>query len=212
MKGTRSLGAVGLAVALAALLAGTAAAANQPRVHDGGFFLRLSAGGGGARTEIEDNAGDKMKFSGAAGDINFAIGAMVAPNVAVHGTIWGWSISEPDVEFNGGEGTANDATVTMSAFGPGLTWYMGPSNFYLSGSVGAATLNLDQDLPGGGTISGDSDTGVAVDLTVGKEWWVGNRWGLGVAAGLGYHNIPPGDADNNFTGTSLGIRFSATFN
>lgn len=200
------------AMALLALLAGTAMAANAPREHDRGFFLRMSAGAGAASTKIEGDLGGDLKFSGAAGDANFAIGALVSKNLAVHGTFWGWSMSNPDFEYNNTDGTTENATVTMSAFGPGLTWYMGPSNFYLSGAVGAASLSMDKDLPGGGNLSGDSDTGVAVDLTLGKEWWVGNRWGLGAALGFGYHNIPPGDADNNFKGTSLGIRFSATFN
>lgn len=211
MKTLRMIATMTGAVALLAVLAGAAAAANAPREHDRGFFLRMSAGVGAASTKIEGDLGE-LKFSGAAGDGNFAVGALVSRNLAVHGTFWGWTVSNPDFEYNDEEGETEDATVTMSAFGPGITWYMAPSNFYLSGSIGAATLSMEKAAPGGVTLSGDSDTGVAVDVTLGKEWWVGNRWGLGVAAGLGYHNIPPGDTDNNFKGTSLGIRFSATFN
>jgi hypothetical protein len=183
-------------------------AANEPRVHDRGFFLRLSAGGGAANTSIDLGPAD-LEFSGASGDINFAIGAIVSPNLAIHGTIFGWSVSDPDVELGGQTGEAEDVTLSLSCIGPGITYYIHPANVYLSASVGAAVLTAEED--------GDdfeTDTGVAADLTVGKEWWVGGKWGLGVAGGINFHSVPSGEPelDENFSGVGFGVRFSATFN
>jgi hypothetical protein len=35
-------------------------------------------------------------------------------------------------------------------------------------------------------LEGSSDTGFALDATVGKEWWVGDNWGLGFAGDFTY--------------------------
>jgi len=181
-------------------------AQSGPRDHNEGFFLRLSAGGGSAKTSIclldED-----LELSGPSGDVNLAIGGIVSPNLALHGTIWGWSVSDPDLEWDelgiGFEGT----DISLSAIGGGLTYYFMPVNMYLSGSVGIGVLTVDG--PGG---SGETDGGLAVDVTLGKEWWVSDRWALGFSGGFGHHSIPEKDVDENWSGNSFGLRFSATLN
>jgi hypothetical protein len=192
-------------VTLAAFFGMTTHSIAGARDHQGGFFLRLSAGGGVASTSVEDS-GDEIKLSGPAGDLNIAIGAMVGSNLAVHGTLFGWAVSDPDAEINDIEGELN-GDLGMSAIGVGLTYYMMPANVYLSGSVGLGALSFDA-----GDADIESDNGMAVDLTVGKEWWVGNNWGLGVAGSLGFHSIPDGDIDENWSGTNFAVRFTATMN
>ncbi len=182
------------------------AQAGDPRTHDG-FFLRLSAGFGYAGTKIDLGASD-LEVTGATGDVNFAIGGIVAPNLALHGTILGWSASEPDVELTGvGSGELN-GDVTMSALGAGVTYYFMPSNLYLSGTVGFGRLEVD--LSGGP--EGDTDAGLVLEFVLGKEWWTGDNWGLGLAGAVALHSIPDGDLDEDWKGTSLGLRFSATLN
>jgi hypothetical protein len=177
----------------------------QDRDHSGGFFLRLSAGGGFASTKIDDG-NDELKFSGPSGDGNFAIGAIVSPNLALHATLFGWGISDPDVEFNNVEGTA-DGDLTLGAAGGGLTYYIMPANVYLSGSVGVGVISFDA-----GNITVESDPGIAADFTLGKEWWVGRNWGIGVAAAVGVHSIPDKDSDEKLSGASFALRFTATMN
>jgi hypothetical protein len=64
------------------------------------------------------------------------------------------------------------------------------------------------DEAGGGT-----DLGFALDLTLGKEWWVGGSWGLGVAGAFGFHSVPQSeDSDLRWEGFDLALRFSATLN
>ena len=160
------------------------------------FFLRLTAGGGYA-----SSSDDETDVTGLAGDFGAAVGACVSENFALHATFFGWSQSNPDVEIaNLGSGEL-DGSYGMSGYGGGATYYFMPANVYLSGSLGVGYLSIDTDF-------GDdtSDAGFAMDLSVGKEWWVGNSWGLGVAGAFGYFSI------EDVSGYELALRFSATFN
>ncbi|MFH1144165.1 MAG: hypothetical protein V1774_06450 [Candidatus Eisenbacteria bacterium] len=196
------------------MTAADALAQNQPRQHDRGFFLRMSAGIGSASTgeDFPTGFGDvDLDASGLSGDANFAIGAIVSPNLALHATLMGWSVVDPDVEIGGIGFETDDVTMSLSGFGAGLTYYVHPANIYFSGSVCAATLELEARRENT-TVTAESDTGVAFDFTVGKEWWVGDRWGLGLAGDFGLHSIPDAEADGDLSGTNFGVRFSATYN
>lgn len=199
----RTLKILALLTFCAAMLSPTTAAAG-PRDHQDGFFLRLSAGGGSASTEYKD-AGDDVEISGPAGDVNIAIGGMVAPNLALHGTLFGASMSDPDITWNGNEGSLN-GDVTVAGVGIGLTYYFMPANIYISGSVGSGSMEFD------GIIDVSTDQGPLLDLTLGKEWWVGDKWALGAAFGVQTHSIPDGVADENWSGTSYTLRFTASMN
>jgi hypothetical protein len=204
LSGFRAASAAAICVLLGASFGDSFA--GEPRTHDA-FFLRLSAGGGYGKTSADDGV-DEIELSGPAGNANFAIGGIVAPNLALHGTLWGWSVADPDVDFNGVTlGSANNTQLTMSAVGIGITYYIMPAGLYLSPSVGAAIGTLE--------VAGNeynTDTGFAFDATIGKEWWVGDGWGLGVAGAFGYHSIPDGDVDVDWTGPNIDIRFTATMN
>jgi hypothetical protein len=194
-----------LLVVASSLLILPSTASGEPRAHDGGFFLRLSGGAGYATSSVDADTGGAVlnfKFSGVGGDMNFAIGGIVTENLALHGTLWGWVVSEPDLEVGNLKGEISE-DLQLTAVGGGVTYYFMPVNIYLSGSAGAAWLSLED---------AETDVGFALDLTLGKEWWVGNRWGLGFAGAFGYHSVPDGDIDQNWTGTSFGIRFTATMN
>jgi hypothetical protein len=176
-----------------------------PRDHDGGFFLRLSGGGGTATTTF-DVFGADLDISGATGDVNLAIGGMVTRNLALHATLFGWLASDPDISFLGSTETLA-ADVSINGFGAGLTYYFMPVNIYISGSVGAASMTVESE-----QTSGETDLGPAIDLTVGKEWWVSDSWGIGVAGAFGYHSVPEKGITGDWTGTSFGIRFTASYN
>ena len=174
------------------------------RDHENGFFLRLALGGGPAKSRIESGP-EFLEFSGTGLDIEIAVGGIVAPNLAVHGTVFGWLISDPDLKSDYGSVQAK-GDLNLSALGAGLTYYFMPINIYLSGTVGFGQLSGDGD------IDGSTDTGLILEAVAGKEWFVSNRWGLGVAVGFTYHSLPEPDIDPNWKGWSIPIRFSATFN
>jgi hypothetical protein len=175
------------------------------RDHVGGFFLRLSGGIGYAQSELGNPA--SMKSYGLGGDNNFAIGLVILPNLAIHATMFGWMLSEPTLETSSGS-REFPGDFMLYSFGIGLTYYIMPVNIYLSGSAGAALISVETILG----ITGETDPGPALDITLGKEWWVGGSWGLGVAGGFGYHSVPEKDIDEKWRGYSLGVRFSATLN
>jgi hypothetical protein len=191
--------------ALGVLLVAPVAEAGLARTHDG-FFLRLSGGFGIAGTSV-DVGGEDLKAAGGTGDVNFAIGGSVARNFALHASFWGWLQSNPSVELGDIGGTL-DGNLGMQAFGGGATYYFMPVNMYLSGSVGVGTLRVDID----GGPEGRSEAGLVLDFTLGKEWWVGNSWGIGLAGALGVHSIPEDDLEENWSGPSFGLRFTATMN
>jgi hypothetical protein len=186
--------------------------AGGPRDHENGFFLRMVLGGGTAKSELSEGE-NSLEFSGPAGVFDIAIGGTVTSNLAIHGSLFGWLISDPDVELSvgagdslyGGTGTAS-GDLSLSAFGGGVTYYFMPINLYLSGNVGVGALS------GSGEIDGETDAGLALNFMVGKEWWVSNRWGLGLAGAFGYHSFPEKDSNEDWTGTNFTLLFSATFN
>ena len=179
------------------------ATAGQPRTHDG-LFLRLAGGVSFANTSITDDGGDEVSFGDMGAHGNFAIGGKIGNNLILHGTLFGWDLSDADVEINDQEFNSN-VDVSMGGVGGGLTYYFEPSNIYLSGSLGVGQLSF-------GDTFNDSDTGLAFDALVGKEWWVGNSWGLGVAGDINFHSFPQDGVDDNWSGVSFGVLFSATLN
>lgn len=191
-------------VSICAAMPGTAL--GQVHDHEEGFFLRLSAGGGGASTEVTGN-GVTVKCSGPAGDVNFAIGGIVSPNLALHGTIFGWTITDPEVKVSNLSGNL-EGELTLSGIGAGLTYYFMPANLYISGTLGVGRLELRKTR----LFDGTSDAGLMADVTIGKEWWVGDQWGIGVALGLGLHSVPDEGSSDNWSGGSVGVRFTATMN
>lgn len=203
-----------VSAAVCSLLSGlavTPAAGGDARAHDG-FFLRLATGFGGASAELSDPTG-KVKLSGTGADVNIAVGGIVSPNLAIHGTLWGWALSDPDADITivgvgSGSGTLN-GELTMSAIGVGATYYFMPTNVYMTGSLGTGSLSGTKDM------DGNSKAGFAVDLGLGKEWWVGESWGLGVAGGFNYFRAKDKDiigVNEDWKGPGYSIRFSATFN
>lgn len=198
-------------VAVSLLVLGASQAVSAERDHESGFFLRLATGGEPAKTDISDSFGNSLELSGVGVDVEIAIGGIIAPNLAVHGTLWGWVITDPDAEvvIAGFDPMSGEfpGELTLSALGGGVTYYFMPINIYLTGSIGFGSISLDVEGE-----SGDTDTGLALEAAVGKEWFVSDRWGLGLAVGITYHSFPDPDVDENWNGISIPVRFSATFN
>lgn len=202
-----------LLVAVAILLIGASPALCAERDHEEGFFLRLAGGAGPAGTEIKVDSDNRLKFDGVGADLEIAIGGIVTSNLAVHGTLWGWIISDPDAEIElldviEGSGSV-EGDFSLNGIGAGVTYFIMPVNMYLTGSLGFGSLTFDF---GGLTL--ESDTGFSLEAAVGKEWFVSDRWGIGLAVGLTYHTISDQDPDvtANWSGISIPVRFSATFN
>ena len=177
--------------------------------HDG-FFLRFSTGIGrtisGERIEREEFTLDGFSGNSTIG-IGYAITEEMIPNLVIFGS----TVQDPIVKVDGKEIGEADAEITISNIGIGTTHYFMPSNVYVSTSFALANgivKTEEEEL--------ETDIGMGINLSIGKEWWVSDNWGIGVAAQLSTTVIP----DKNLTTgeelelrtRSIGILFSATFN
>jgi hypothetical protein len=209
----RSLGRFVVAIACLVLLRPAPANAGAPEEHDL-FFMRASAGLCAGNAKLE-TGGFKGELKDPGLDVNIAVGYVVIPNLAVHATLWGWGLNDPDVSVQGafgGSTLANHGLFQMTAFGAGATYYVMPLNAYVSSSVGlGAFTGTDQ-------LDGQSERGLAVDVTAGKEWWINPEWGAGAALSYSYASADDKDIGpatlprGSWTGTSWALRFTATFN
>ena len=155
-------------------------------------------------TSITDpSTSSKFELSGIGGGMSAAIGGVVRPNLAIHGTVWGWLVGSPSAKIDGSDAGSLNQSLNMSAFGGGATYYFMPANIYLTSSAGIGRLHTE---------SGSSDAGFVLDFALGKEWWASSTWGLGMNAGINYHSVPDGGVSQNWSGTSFVINFSATYN
>ena len=98
----------------------------------------------------------------------------------------------------------------MSFLGIGLTYYL-PINVFLSGSIGLASFNL-QDNGDDGNIEGSTEEGLGFQVAVGKEWWVSDNWGLGVSAAFTYGSAEDKHDAGDASAYGINVMFSATFN
>jgi hypothetical protein len=204
-KMKRMHGLVSISLFVTGFLVTPAWGSGMARQHDG-FFLRLAGGLGYASSDIDDGQ-DKYEFTGGTGDLEIAIGGMVARNLALHGTLLGWAITDPEIQVNDDSGEF-PGDLSLSAVGIGVTYFFMPVNLYLSGTVGFGELTLDVDrLPGA-----DTDTGFVFEGTLGKEWWVSDNWGIGLSGAIGFHSMPDDFVDESWQGANFALRFSATFN
>jgi hypothetical protein len=96
-----------------------------------------------------------------------AVGAAITPHVILFG-----ELGESQVRQSDGSSPVEFSLVVA---GPGVTYYLEPSNFFFSGALGVSGF--------GSTRAWDhSGSGLTGRLSFGKEWWVSSNWGLGLAA------------------------------
>jgi hypothetical protein len=174
--------------------------------HDG-FALRLSGGFGYMKASTEETMYDTKvdtTLTGTGPIMSIAPGFTIGDNLTINADIFGARVSDPELEMKGGgESETMDlkGDGTLYAIGVGITYYLQPSNLYIAGSVGKAYFKFEPE-------EGEEieDEGFAVNVMVGKEWWVADQWGIGVAGQFIY-------ADIEDTSTMIGgIAFTATMN
>jgi hypothetical protein len=210
--------------ALLALLAlPLAAFAQNPgaRMHDG-FYLSLSAGGAGGTTEADltgaAGSWDNIKFTGPGGIVDLKIGGAVAPNFIVSFDLIGRNVPGPKLETIGGTETLDeDVVLSDGTAGLGLTYYLMPSNVFVSGTLGVARFTF-QDLDDEDSDPVQTNPGLSLHAKIGKEWWVSDNWGLGVALGYGFVGAERDEDGNNdefngdYASHKVYLLFNTTFN
>jgi len=178
--------------------------------HDG-FYLHMHLGGGYTSLTAKTGA-DKFTISGGSLALGIAAGGSIAPNLILFGTLYDNIISDPDYSSNGvpqGQEFGTDAH--LIGLGIGLAYYLMPANVYFAGALSATWMRLDDNYYDQTYL--ETDTGLGFQGLIGKEWWVWPGWGLGVAGQLALASMKSADfPDTRWTGVSLSLLFSATYN
>ena len=179
--------------------------------HDG-FYLRLHLGGGYTSIDGSAGAGVTSRLSGGGVSIGVTLGGAIIQNLIIFGTVSGTVISDPTVTLNGVQtGYATGSSASVGGVGAGLAYYLEPVNVYVSGALILVTFEFDD---ADNHVIYESDTGLAFQGIIGKEWWVSSDWGLGVAGELivGRMMKDKTDPNPNWTSSAFSVLFSATYN
>lgn len=176
--------------------------------HDG-FFARGQFGIGAASLSSA-RGGVKTTLSGGGVAMGGAVGGVVAHNLVLYGAFFATDVGNPNLEVGGTSMPTGVGEIGFGGFGPGVAYYFEPLNLYLSGTLGLCAFHVRD---GSGDRLGSSKTGLAFDLSVGKEWWVSHDWGLGIAADLlGGSMKDQDDPTLTWSVGALSLLFSATYN
>jgi hypothetical protein len=178
-----------------------------------GFYLSMSIGPNFPSITDEVVGDYDLKFKGVGAQFDLKIGGAVKENLILHATLTSNTMSGPEVISDGtSQNTSNNITLGETMIGGGITYYLMPSNIFLSGSLGIGNFTLIDD---DNDISFSTDRGFSMQLKAGKEWWISKRWGLGVALTYGktkLTNTPGGGVEELMNSNNFGILFNATLN
>ncbi len=178
-----------------------------------GFFLALNAGVNHVDilNEVEDDGNYFYRGLGSIFDLK--IGGAVAPNFILHGTYLSYYMQGPEVQY--GYETikaSNRIGLGEGLIGGGLTYYIMPSNTFLSASLGLGIFTIDNDIEG---YSGSTNIGLGYQLQAGKDWYLSKKWGLGFAFTLGVCDVtnkPEDSAVEKLNSNNWSIMLHATLN
>lgn len=185
--------------ALAALLLSTPASygfENAPPAGQG-VHLDVRGGVGGLWTRFGQTA-----ISGTTLPVSLSVGAALTPRLVLSGAfayahVFGPSSSSPTLQ-----------AVDLYGFGPAAKYYFAESNFFVSGTLLLAKLRVDDDQV---YDVQHSDWGLALDLSLGREWWITQHWGLGIAADVQVGQLRARD-DGWFLTKGVALLTVATYN
>jgi hypothetical protein len=182
------------------------------QTHDG-FFLRLNPGLGFLNAKYS-YGGTDTTISGSGLALSLAAGGAITPNLVIYGEFVATSALDPTVKTGSVSGTWS-GDVSLIGIGPGIAYYLEPSNVYFSGTLAFSqvTRSVDSSSSDSNRSTSLTDMGLGLALTVGKEWWVSQNWGLGFAgmfhaASMKVKNVD----DTRMSAVGISILFSATYN
>jgi hypothetical protein len=186
---------------------------NQARQHEG-FFMRFLLGVGQGKVVIEDVEGSDMEFTGSPIGGRIQIGGSVSENLIVFGEVGGANFSEPTITWKGDEGLLTGKDMSINDFGVGISYYIMPTNFFLSGSITMSKDRIKTKNDNDQTeTEATTESGLGFYLSAGKEWWVSDKWALGCAVFAQISNATDKSSTGEYSvkNSVFGIAFSATF-
>ena len=111
-----------------------------------GFFLSMGIGPvfGKISSDMISPIPGKVEFSGTGAKFDLKIGGAVRENLILHATIISSAMNGPVVKTPNQSGKTSDkfSIGEVMIIGGGLTYYIMPSNIFLSGSAGLGSFTL----------------------------------------------------------------------
>ncbi|MEJ2637198.1 MAG: hypothetical protein P8184_18175 [Calditrichia bacterium] len=141
--------------------------------------------------------------------VMFQIGGTISKNLSLYGEAGNSLMSEPDVTWQNRSAQLENADFSVTDIGVGISYYFMPSNIYLS-----TTLTMSKNKIKADEIEeAETEAGLGIYLSAGKEWWVSNRWGLGFAifGNFSQSRDKGNGVEYNVTNRVFAVLFSATF-
>ncbi len=172
-----------------------------------GVYVRLYIGPAYTRMTASE-AGSDYAIKGSGGAFGIAVGWAIKDNLILYGQLFDDIAMDPTVERDGVSTTANDTAAGVVGPGIGLTYYLMPTNLYLSATLGMTQLTIQED----GEEVGETDFGPGLSAMFGKEWWVSANWGLGLAGQAFFGSMKDKGGSPTWTTTAFAVVFSATYN
>jgi len=180
-------------------------------MHDG-TYVRLFLGGGRLAMS-ESSGGNTLKVSGGGWSFGVAVGGAPVENLIIYGEFYFMNADDPSVEVNGAPSSGNGFSLVEGGLGPGIAYYIQPVNIYLSATVGASKVQI-QDSSNQDVLA-SSKWGLGASVMLGKEFWVSDNWGLGAALQFHYGSMPdsaPASPAPTIHSNAITLLFSSTFN
>lgn len=182
----------------------------KPEREYSGFISRFAVAGGADSVVTAMPPGEEFReieFSGFGLGVSMDLGAAIVPNLVLHIRGLMSVLSDPSASADGASSVATkNLTVMMGGAGPALTFYMMPSNVYITGAFGIAGMKLTQEVQGA-VVYANSDAGLWANLDVGWDGWLDDVWSMGIAGRATYATMAGGDG-SHITSTSFGLVLS----
>jgi hypothetical protein len=178
-----------------------------------GFYLSMSIGP--LFGNVTDNVDTySMDMSGTGAQFDFKIGGAIKENLILHATLISNTLPGPLIKISGTSSTkaSDNLTIGEAMFGGGLTYYIMPSNIFLSGTLGLGNFSIIDSNDKSNNVS--TKQGFSMQLKIGKEWWVSKKWGLGISFTYGKTNLTNASDGivEKLDSNRFGILFNSTFN
>jgi hypothetical protein len=151
-----------------------------------GFMVRGGLGVGYISTS-ETVGTESINISGSTAALHLALGGYVAPNFALHATIWGGVAVNPSLSLGSRSISTSNVSLTSTALGIGVTYFIRPNDIFLSASVGFGILSVERSTFAG-TLRGKTNAGLSLNLMAGKQFAVTDTFGIGGALQAGWQN------------------------
>jgi hypothetical protein len=163
-----------------------------------------------------DSTRDNWEFKGGGASLALALGAALDQHFILYGEFFVAGSSSPDVNHNGATaGTVAGGGSDVYGIGPGMAYYFEPVNIFVAATLALAKVRVysadDTNLQ-------QSKWGAALEVLLGKEWWVSDNWSLGVSGQMilgtmnGEHPVEAGGQIPTWKVTSFSLLFSTTYN